>query len=92
MKNAAIILYLGLYFVLVSASIINAQVDVSPYGLSVAMGQGEVEEVVVLLSNRGDEDVIFDIDIDRVDLSSGVYLLELTAGADVSRRKLTLVK
>jgi len=30
--------------------------------------------------------------IDGADLSSGVYLLELSAGADVSRRKLTLVK
>jgi hypothetical protein len=30
--------------------------------------------------------------IDGADLSSGVYILELTAGANVSRRKLTLVK
>jgi len=30
--------------------------------------------------------------IDGADLSSGLYILELFAGADVSRRKLTLVK
>ena len=44
-----------------------AEVVISPSGVSVAMDEGEVQEVTVSVSNNGDSDVTFSVGMDRVD-------------------------
>lgn len=59
MKNLSNLFVISVFTIFTCFSASIAEVTLSPYGISIATDEGDVEEVEVTVANIGDEDIVF---------------------------------